>query len=149
SVWVVDEPDKDGEPLVRMLPMPGQVTMMRFSPDGKYLAVYLPHVVEMRTETRVREVTTMVDGKPVTKIQNYSVATKHAVSMLKVFDTATGKVVLTHVGASGVMAFCADSGRLASAAGSPVFRDRHGHGPVVMPAAPTMPKGEPLPPPKA
>src|SRR5687767_11889483 len=34
TLWMVDAKDKDGETQRRTLPVPGEVTMMKFSPDG-------------------------------------------------------------------------------------------------------------------
>jgi WD40 repeat protein/tRNA A-37 threonylcarbamoyl transferase component Bud32 len=147
SLWVVDEKSDVGSTRVHSLSVPGRVSMMRFSPDGKCLAVYLPDVVEERTEARTRLVTEMVDGKPVAKEVQYTVCVKHQLSMLKVFETATGKAVFTHRGASGVMVFCADSARIASAAGRPLFGDRQGS-PIMMPGPAIDKKAAPLPPPK-
>lgn len=150
TLWVVDDNDKDGQPVRRTLPMPGKVTMMRFSPDGKYLAAYIPHVLEQVPQTRTRKVVMIIDGQRVEKEEVFTVLVKRDISQLKVFDTTTGNSVLTHVGASGLAIFCQGGGHIASAAGMPKFGGHMIDG--IPPAdynAPRPEKMMPGPPPKA
>lgn len=132
TLWVVDAKDKDGEALWRTLPMPGEVTMMKFSPDGKYLAAYTPEGWKDVFYKICRPVT---DGSTTRTVWEEKVRKERA-PVLYVFETATGKVVLQHVGASGLAIFCNGSGHIASAAGQPRFFDQRNGGVMPVPAAP-------------
>jgi hypothetical protein len=104
--------------------------------------------VESVPQTGTRTVTEFVDGTPVARQVTYTFMTRRQYSVLKVFDTATGKEVVTHVGASGLALFCPGSGHIASAAGRPAFAAPHHGGGIIAPledAPPPVPDGMPDP----
>ncbi len=126
TLWVVDE-EQDGGTKHFSLAMPGQTTMMRFSPDGKYLAAYTPEGWKEVTYATTRNVIEGGKTKPILEEH----IRKERAPVLIVFETATGRQVLTHVGASGLAVFCNGSGHLASAAGLPKFLGPNMGQPVV------------------
>lgn len=125
TVWIVDKKDQAGTPQRLYCLMPGRVASLNFSPDGRFLAAYTPHALEFVPETHTKNVEVITDGKKTMRPATYCVITKREFAILKVFETATGKEVLNHVGASGLALFSPDSSRLVSASGTPVVGAQH------------------------